>query len=74
MFGYSNFLYTHIIKVIINHTFISEYRLRFFSRKKFKYLCSLYSIKLRYHILHEYDRFNKFKKELFKLFYHVLGN
>ena len=43
---------------ITNHAPIGKYRLRFFSREKFKCLCRSYSIKSRYYILHEYNRFN----------------
>ena len=37
---------------------IGEYRLRFFTQKEFKYPCSLYPIKTRHHILHDYKRYN----------------
>ena len=59
-FGYFNFLCTKASRAITNHTPIGEYRLRFFSSEEFKYLCGLYSIKTRCHILHEYQRFNKY--------------
>ena len=44
-FGHSNSLCARATRAIVNHTLIGKYRLRFFSRKDFLYLCSLYSIK-----------------------------
>ena len=58
VFGYSNSLYVCTLQAITNHAPIGEYKLRFFSRKEFKCLCSLYPIESRCHILHECDRFN----------------
>ena len=60
LFGCSNSLCVCAIRAITNHTPIGEYRLRFFLRKKFKYLCELYSIESRRHILHECRRFNRY--------------
>ena len=48
-FGHSNSLCTRATRAITNHTPISKYRLRFFSRKEFKYSCSLYSIESRHY-------------------------
>ena len=58
VFDHSNSLYACALRVITNHAPIGKYRLRFFLREKFRYLCGLYSIELRCHILHEYRRFN----------------
>ena len=60
VFDHSNSLYMHASHAITNHAPIGEYRLRFFSRKKFKCLCGSYSIESRYHILHECGRFNRY--------------
>ena len=57
-FSHSNSLCIYAMRAITNHTPISEYRLRFFPQEEFKCLCSLYPIKLRCHILHNYGRFN----------------
>ena len=43
-FGHSNLLCACMSRAITNHALIGEYRLRFFSREEFKYLCSLYPI------------------------------
>ena len=59
-FSYSNSLCTRATRAIDNHTPIGEYWLRFFPRKEFAYLCGVYSIELRYHILYEYKRFNNY--------------
>ena len=58
IFGHSNSLYTRASRIITNHTLIGEYRLRFFSRKEFKYSYRSYPIESRWHILYEYKRFN----------------
>ena len=55
-FGHLNFLCTCTTRAINNHAPIGKYRLRFFPREEFRY--SLYLIESRYHILHEYSRFN----------------
>jgi len=60
LFGRSNSLCACATRAITNHTPIGEYRLRFFPRKKFKYLCGLYSIESRWHILYECRRFNRY--------------
>jgi len=57
-FSHSNSLCAHTMRAITNHTSIGEYRLRFFSKKDFKYPCSNYPIESRKHILHECRRFN----------------
>ena len=59
-FEHYNFLYARVMRVIVNHAPISEYRLRSFLREKFKCPYSLYSIKSRCHILQECKRFNKY--------------
>ena len=59
-FGHSNSLCAWASRTITNHVPIGEYWLRFFPLEIFSYLCSLYSIKSRQHILHEYQRFNKY--------------
>ena len=58
VFGHLNSLCVHAVRAITNHTPTSKYRLRFFPKKEFKCLYRSYPIKLRYHILHEYSRFN----------------
>ena len=57
-FGQLNTLCVHATRVITNYAPIREYRLRFFPREEFKCLCSIYPIKSRRHILHDYSRFN----------------
>jgi len=52
-FSLSNFLYAHIIRLIINHASIGEYRLRFFSNDLFACLCSNSPIEIRIYILHK---------------------
>ena len=58
--GYLNSLYVRATRVITNHAPTGKYRLRFFPKKKFKCLCSLYPIESRYYILYEYGRFNSY--------------
>jgi len=58
IFGHSNSLYAYAWWAITNHAPISKYRLRFFSKEKFKCPCGSYPIETRCHILHECDRFN----------------
>ena len=58
--GHSNSLYARALRAITNHAPIGEYRLRFFLREDFSCSCSLYPIKTRRHILHEYRKFNKY--------------
>ena len=48
------------MRAIMNYTPIGKYRLRFFPREEFKYLCRLYPIKSKYHILYKYRRFNRY--------------
>ena len=57
-FGHSNSLCTRVTRVIVNHAPISKYRLRFFSREDFSYLCGSYLIESRCYILYECKRFN----------------
>jgi len=59
-FGHSISLCACATRAIMNHALIGEYRLRFFSRKEFKCLCSVYPIESRCHILHECGRFNSY--------------
>ena len=59
-FGHSNSLCTRASRAITNHALISEYRIRFFPREDFSCPCGSYPIKSRYHILHEYRRFNNY--------------
>ena len=60
IFGHSNSLCACATRAIINHALIDEYRLRFFPRKEFKYLCGVYPIESKYYILHECGRFNSY--------------
>ena len=60
MFSHLNSLCVCATRAIINHAPIGEYRLRFFPREEFKYLCNIYPIESRYHILHECGRFNSY--------------
>ena len=57
-FSHFNSLYAKASREITNHALMGEYRLRFFLREKFKYLCRSYPIELRQYIFHEYKRFN----------------
>jgi len=59
-FSYSNSLCARAIRVIMNHVPIGKYRLRFFPQESFNYLCGLYPIKMRQHILYECGRYNKY--------------
>jgi len=59
-FRHSNSLCARATRAITNHTLIGEYWLKFFLRENFNCLCESYSIKTRYHILHNCRRFNKF--------------
>ena len=52
-FRHSNSLCIRVMRAIVNHAPISEYRLRFFLREEFKCSYSLYPIKSRHHILQE---------------------
>ena len=58
MFSHLISLYTHATRAIMNHALIGEYRLRFFLRKEFKCLYSIYPIESRCNIIHECSRFN----------------
>jgi len=57
-FGYLIFLCVCAIRAITNHALIGKYRLRFFSRKKFKCLYNIYPIGSKRHILHKCSRYN----------------
>ena len=59
-FGHSNTLCTRATRAITNHAPIGEYRLRFFPNEEFSCPCDLYPIEMRWHILHEYRRFNEY--------------
>ena len=59
-FSLSNSLYARATRAIINHAPISEYQLRFFPREEFSCPCRSYSIKSRWHILHDCRRFNNY--------------
>ena len=59
-FTYSNSLCTRASRAITNHALISEYRIRFFPREDFSYLCGSYPIESRCHILYECRRFNNY--------------
>ena len=59
-FGHSNSLCTQASRAITNHALIGEYQLRFFSRESFSYLCGIYPIETRQHILHGCRRFNNY--------------
>ena len=58
VFGHLNSLYACTTRAITNHAPISEFRLRFFPREKFKCLCDQYPIETRHYILYECGRFN----------------
>jgi len=60
VFGHSNSLYACATRAITNHAPTGKYRLIFFPREDFKYLCRLYSIESRHHILYECGRFNSY--------------
>ena len=59
-FEHSNSLCTRASRVITNHVPTGKYRLGFFLSKEFRYPCSQYPIKSKYHILHKYRRFNEY--------------
>ena len=44
-------MYAYIMKLIMNHIPIGEYKLRFFPKKSFTCICREYTIKMRRHIL-----------------------
>ena len=50
-FSLLNSMYAYIMKLIINHVPIGEYKLRFFPKKSFICICREYTIKMRRHIL-----------------------
>ena len=60
LIGHSNFLCTRVIRTIVNHTPIGEYRLRFFSRENFTCLCGAYPIESRRYILYKCKQFNNY--------------
>jgi len=49
-FRHSNTLCVHAMRAITNHAPIGEYKLRFFSKKEFKYSYGIYPIESRRHI------------------------
>ena len=59
-FEHSNLLCTRASRAIVNHAPIGKYQLRFFPREEFKYLCGLYPIESRCHILHKCTRYNNY--------------
>ena len=59
-FGHSNSLCTRATRVIVNHTPIGEYCLRFFPWEEFKCPCGLYPTESRWHILHECRRYDNY--------------
>ena len=59
-FSHSNLLYTRATRAIVNHAPIEEYHLCFFPNKDFSCSCKNYIIESRYHILHNYRRFNNY--------------
>jgi len=56
--GHLNWLCACTTRAITNYTSISKYRLGFFSREEFKYLCGQYLIESRWYILYKCGRFN----------------
>jgi len=50
-FSLSNSMCTCITRLIMNHTPIGEYRLRFFPKESFTCMCGEYPIETRRHIL-----------------------
>jgi len=60
IFEHSNSLYMRATRVITNYALIDKYHLKFFPREYFEYLCGLYPIELKQHILHEYRRYNNY--------------
>ena len=59
-FSYFNFLCTKAMRTITNHTSTGEYKLRFFLREEFSCPCGFYLIKIRWHVLYKYKRFNEY--------------
>ena len=61
--------YIYITRVITNYAFINKYKLKFFLKEFFSYLCDKYLIKFRNYILGKYKRYRyywNFKKVFFK--------
>ena len=52
-------MYTHIMRLITNHAPIGEYRLRFFFKESFAYICREYSIEIKRHILFDCAQYKK---------------
>jgi len=48
------------MKAITNYAPIREYHLCFFPKEEFSYLCGLYPIEIRQHILYKCRRFNEY--------------
>ena len=59
-FGHSNMLCARATRAITNHALIGEYCFHFFPKEEFSCPCGLYSIEIRWHILHECRRFNEY--------------
>ena len=59
-FGHSNSLCARATRAIVNHTPIGGYHLRFFPKEDFKCLCGEYPIEMRWHILFDCKRYNKY--------------
>ena len=59
-FGHSNLLCVRASRAIVNYTLTEEYHLRFFPREEFACPCGQYLIEMRYHILYECKKFNKY--------------
>ena len=60
-FGHSNSIYIRAIRAIVNYTLIREYQLRFFPKEYFKCLYRKYPIEMRWHILFDCKRYNKYQ-------------
>ena len=60
VFSHSNSLCARAMRAITNHALIGGYYLKFFPNEDFSYLCGLYPIETRQHILHEFRRFNEY--------------
>ena len=50
-FSFSNSMCAYITRLIMNHTSIGKYKLKFFPTKLFTCICRYYSIETRRHIL-----------------------
>jgi len=59
-FGHSDSLCARATRAIVNHTPIGEYNLSFFPKEDFKCPCGEYPIEMRWHILFDCKRYNKY--------------